>query len=463
MPRRTRSVLALAGLAVLSASSFNPAAAFGPDVIVGDLPDLRYFGTSGGIAAYSVATTSCNIGDAQLNWIENNSNHPVIAQNLYRIRDGQFVQIGQSWLKHGFCALQGTVCSSTPGYPACVPAGANCVSRLGIGCSDPYSSQLNGQQSNLGPRSQVNPWTGQFPYPFTAPGVTNTTTSRRLQVAVADLPPATPSADSIWLMEGHYVALDDSNFGNQHNNASYRRLNINSVSSFSNNGSTQRQKPAIIGWKDLDPTVTIGQASAAGDGRLYVGAKVVDNGNGTWTYNYAIYNMNSHRGAASFSVPLSCGTEASNLFFRAPTNHSGEPYSNAAWDAVVRTGDEAFWETQTESENPNANAIRWGTAYTFAVTANAAPAIGELSIGLFRGTPTTLAIGGMPVPGAGCRADWDTSGGVNSSDISAYLTSWLDSVQDGTLDADYDCDGAVNSNDISTFLTSWLAALTGGC
>src|SRR5690606_29652082 len=104
------------GLCVLSATPLA-AVADGPDVIVGDLPNLQHFATLNGKAAYSVATTSCNIGNAQLFWIETNNNHPVIAQNLYMIRDGRFRQIGQSWLKHGFCALQEGICGQ------CQPAG----------------------------------------------------------------------------------------------------------------------------------------------------------------------------------------------------------------------------------------------------------------------------------------------------------------------------------------------------
>jgi len=65
--------------------------------------------------------------------------------------------------------------------------------------------------------------------------------------------------------------------------------------------------------------------------------------------------------------------------------------------------------------------------------------------------------------GGGCPADWDSSGTVNSNDISAFLTSWLASVQDGTLEADFDNSGAVNSNDISAFLTAWLEAVQSGC
>ena len=65
--------------------------------------------------------------------------------------------------------------------------------------------------------------------------------------------------------------------------------------------------------------------------------------------------------------------------------------------------------------------------------------------------------------GTACPADWDGSGTVNSSDISAFLTAWLDSVTEPNLVADFDGSGAVNSSDISAFLTAWLQAVQQGC
>jgi dockerin type I repeat protein len=69
-----------------------------------------------------------------------------------------------------------------------------------------------------------------------------------------------------------------------------------------------------------------------------------------------------------------------------------------------------------------------------------------------------------------CRADWDASGAVNSSDISAYLGTWLEAPPGGggggdpPLRTDMNGDGAINSADISAYLTAWLAALgPGGC
>lgn len=58
-----------------------------------------------------------------------------------------------------------------------------------------------------------------------------------------------------------------------------------------------------------------------------------------------------------------------------------------------------------------------------------------------------------------CQANWNRDGGVNSGDVSAFLSSWLAATSEGTLLADLNCDAQNNSADISEYLTSWLAAV----
>src|SRR6185295_15691427 len=105
------AVLAL-GLCIVSqrtmAQCTNPTQ--GPDVIVGDLSDVGNFGKVGNISAYAIGTTSCNIGNVNVKWIAGTNEHPVIGQNMYRLKNGRFEQVGLSWLKHGFTALTGTIC-----------------------------------------------------------------------------------------------------------------------------------------------------------------------------------------------------------------------------------------------------------------------------------------------------------------------------------------------------------------
>jgi hypothetical protein len=133
----------------------------GPDVIVGDMPSMQQFGSSGTRVGLAIGTTSCNAGSVELNWFAMpNTDHPVIPQNLYRMSGGagnsdRFEQIGHSWLKHAFTAVQGNLCG------ACTSSGTG--SRLGVGCSDPYSASLNASQGSLGSRAWVNPFTGAFP------------------------------------------------------------------------------------------------------------------------------------------------------------------------------------------------------------------------------------------------------------------------------------------------------------
>ena len=143
-------------------SSPNAGTTPGPDVVVGDLSGLAQFGSSSGTqVGLAVATDSCNFGTEPLNWFALPANdHPVIPQNLYRMSGGaandeRFEQIGQSHVKHGFTALQQNLC------------GLGCVShpngtRLGSGCSDPYSASLN-SGPNLGSRAWINPFKRCFP------------------------------------------------------------------------------------------------------------------------------------------------------------------------------------------------------------------------------------------------------------------------------------------------------------
>ena len=73
-----------------------------PDVIVGDIFDVNRYGSVGGITGYSFGTESCNKGTCEALWIGGTPEHPVIGMNMFRLKDGRFEQIGQSWLKHGF-------------------------------------------------------------------------------------------------------------------------------------------------------------------------------------------------------------------------------------------------------------------------------------------------------------------------------------------------------------------------
>lgn len=85
----------------------------GPDVIVGDLPDWSGYGVANGKRAYAIGTTSCNLGQIPLRWDDTTNLYPVISQNMYKLQNGRFEQLGQAWLKHGFAH-----CRATSAVPA---------------------------------------------------------------------------------------------------------------------------------------------------------------------------------------------------------------------------------------------------------------------------------------------------------------------------------------------------------
>lgn len=412
----------------------------GPDVIVGDLPNTSNYGNIGGIRAYAVGTTSCNIGTEQLLWIASNNQHPVIGQNMFRLHDGRFEQLGMSWLKHGFTALQQSLCSS------CQSSGTG--SRLGVGCSDPYSSGLNGSQGGLGPRFQVNAYTGNFSYPFANPaGSTGNSVFKRLQVQQDTL--AIPGAQ--YFIEGHYIAPDDALAGNGNNNASYRRVNVSSSTfSLSMSGSTIREQPAIMAWPTSDPEVEMQTVDVPGDGRVYVASRVYDNGDGTYDYEYAIHNLNMHRSVGSVSVPTG-GADVTGERFYGPKYHSGEPYDNAPWD-IATSGDQITWATDAFTVDPDAYALRWGTLFNYSFTANSMPTAGTMTLGLHRPGAFTSVETTVPVPTTVvCEGDYNNDGTVSILDVVAFVTLW----NTGARPGDYNNDGVVNIFDVVAFVNVW--------
>lgn len=154
-----RSVVVVLGAAVsltlaggVSALGAQGIPTLGPDVTVNLLDTVDNYGNTGGILGYTVGTTSCNIGDTPVNWCDGGScgggltskQHPVIAQGLYRLKDGRLDQVGMSWLKHGFVSTNSTEGACKQGA-GCIgpPLGGN---QLGVGCRDTYWASLNGSR-----------------------------------------------------------------------------------------------------------------------------------------------------------------------------------------------------------------------------------------------------------------------------------------------------------------------------
>ena len=395
----------------------------GPDVIVGDLEDVAQFnspvGTQVGLA---IGTDSCNNGDQPVNWLAlPNTDHPVVPQNLYRMsgganNDARFEQIGQSWMKHTFLALRKVVCGTCNTSPPCNPGPQLCP-----GCSDPYTSGLNGDQGSIGSRAWVNPFTGSFPSTANNhSGHSHNGVSHRILVETSDLIPGQNSGAS-YFGEAAYISPHEYTWCQSHptqcnmfNNYSYRRFSVTGGPTFFNFpavGSTVRMQPAIQAWAATNATVNQIEPDPGNDGIWLMGYKITNPSAGVWHYEYALFNMNLDRGIQSFSVPLSAGVNVSNIGFHAPPQHPGwandgtfnnQGYSSAPW-TVTQAPDSITWNSETFAQNQNANAIRWGTLYNFRFDADQPPQSANATVGFFKtGSPMMVAIqapaGGTPTP-----------------------------------------------------------------
>lgn len=146
---------------------------------------------------------------------------------------------------------------------------------------------------------------------------------------------------------------------------------------------TQRQMPAIRAWKQYDPAVAESDLQVPGDGIFILSGKATNIGMGLWQYEYAGFNLNSDRAGGWFRVSLPLGASVSDVGFHDVNYHSGELWDSTDWTWDV-TSSSITWTTVNYSENPNGNAIRWGTLYNFRFKTDVSPAVERVTLGLFK-------------------------------------------------------------------------------
>ena len=397
----------------------------GPDVIVGELIGLEQSdsGAVNGQVGLALGTDACNKGTENVDWLaEPDNRHPFIPQNFYRMSGGadnteRFEQIGQSWGKHAFAAASSNTC----GF-GCNGVGGD---HLGSGCSDAYGAFLNGFQDGIGSRAWVNPFTGNFPSGFAADdhsGHNHDVTSHRILVETSDLIPA-QNPGATYFAEAQYVVEHEYTWCqthpgecNMYNNVSYQQQSVSGGPTnfnFSPLGATVREQPAIMAWTGA--TVVRVEPDPGNDGIFWVGYKVTGPNDGIWHYEYAIYNQNLDRAIQSFQLDSGANPPATitNIEFHAPPQHPGfaqdgtvgdAGYSSTPWEAINFFGN-VSWSTETFAQNPNANAIRFGTLYNFRFDANEPPALHSAAIILFKtnsqvrvDVPTPFVSDASPTP-----------------------------------------------------------------
>lgn len=454
----------LAALSVTAALTvLAPCAAAGPDLITSSVglwfPDatgVKKWGSENGVTGYSYAAFSCNIGDANLPWNGFSDQHPVLAQNLYRLHEGRLDMIGAGPVKHVVATVpQDLFCSNSCSWPGSF--------ELGVGCSDPYDADRNGEQIQLGPRSEINPVTGAVPFPFTSQNVTGGVLDKRVRVRNADLDPANyPGAR--FFVEGQYMSESDTIAGNQFNNSGYREVTVGAFADGGYDlvpvGDAVGEATVLDAWRTADPGVTLASIDAPGDGRFTLASRATDNGDGSWHYEYALLNYNSDRAAGSFSVPLG-GCAPANPAFHAPGLDPVEQVTPGDWTLAL-TAQTASWSTDAFLADPDAKALTWGMVYSFRFDAPCGPETGAADIGLFRpGTPASVQVGAVVPAGAGCVSEADLAppaGVLDLADVQAFVNAFVggDPMSDPSADLAPPA-GVLDLADLQAFIGAFVA------
>jgi hypothetical protein len=410
----------------------------GPDLVVSDVNQVANYTSAGSLEALALGKVYCNVGATWCNCSANTNQHPLAAPGLFRLKTvagaQRFEQVGTGWVFHSFLALSNSNC--------CNDCQATDGTHVGVHCSDTNTASSSGTQSTLGPRWQVDAFTGAFAYPPANPGFSGST-ARRLEVELADLEPTGGTNAARYFGEVLMLAPDEALAGNGSNNASYRELSVSGSGSawnFAFLGATAREAPAILAWQLADPAVQVAQVQVPGEGRLYLAWKTTALGNGVFHYEYALYNLDSDDAVGSFSLPIAPGASATNPGFHDVTYRNGDGIGNVDqdgtdWPATL-AGGLLSWSTDAFALHPNANALRWGTLYNFRFDSDCAPGPGTITLGLFKtggsvgvsadvprppGTPTCFGDGTQALPcpcsnsgtaGHGCQNSAGTGGAL---------------------------------------------------
>lgn len=371
------------------------------DVSLGILNAMTSSGHVGsfpnGRTGLSMATTSCNVGDVNVPWLKAENvlqeDHPGIGMNLLRRKDydiggvtvDRFESVGVSWVKHGFFALSNSQCTPCQNFSN--------GTFLGVGCSDTYGTSNNSNRFWLGPRDEWDPhagtWEADGSFFDGLPANDNlrnenggglNSIDHKLEAFDSDL--NNPNSD--YYYESIYLVRDDVDINN---NIGSRRTTMSWTGS-SWNFSTPGSNPLIEGpalrerWGDVrttralqdDPNALPGAASD--DGNVVLSSKVTDLGNGSWRYEYALYNWTLDRRVNSFSVPAF--NSASNFYF-----HDIDEHASNDW-TVTQTNRNITWTFPGvfESGHKVAGPIEWGTIYNFGFTSPFAPSKHDAVLGI---------------------------------------------------------------------------------
>lgn len=383
-----------------------------------------------GFRAYSIGYSICNASDTPSVWNASTSDHAITTSNMFVVRDGMIRQVGMSWVFHEFLPLQQSCGTCQPG-----PSGT-----LGPGCLTTTSSASAGQQGRLYRRSEVNASTGAFPFPGANTGDTSAI-GQRLQVHTDDIETGSP----YYFVEVQMISADEVTQDAKIYNNTFRRVTFVGDLQQPFPQDQTVDEPAIYAWRyfgntpQQDPTVRIERVDIPGDGAVFVGSKATNIGGGVWRYTYAVQNVTSDLSIGSFTVTMGADPEPENLRFYDVDHHSGEPYDNTDWDLILGATIIRWQSPETFAENPNTNALRWGTMYTFSFESAVIPTDGGVSLGVFKpGGPATVGAPANVPSTISCATDINGDASTDFADLNLLLGAYGDTGPEQASDVNGD-------------------------
>lgn len=388
--------VALLTVPVLAQSNAVP----GTNAQVYEVTDIAYYGRRGaaypnGEAGFMIGHSYCNNGTVNIPWVATSGGimidtYPKIAFLLARESGGRMVQVsGKSYCKHSTAVYN---FASGP----CAPCNSAGGGYFFTGCSDTYSSGINSNRNYLAPTEEINPWLGTWDsqgsyFDRGDPAVTGPAATDRVKSLTSTMTSAFDAVKNrITVRESELIpgaayygqvqlVIQGEPAANRADNLRARPMTISGTggnwSAATNGASTTGS--VLTRWQGA--TSELG-GNGVDDGRFLVAVKVTGPTGGLWHYEFAVQNVDNHRGGAAIRIPVDANAVVQNVGFR---DIDGDPLNDWTWS---RTANEI---TFLASAN---NPLDWNTFYNVWFDCDVAPSTGYVEIDQARPGPGGLTV-----------------------------------------------------------------------
>ncbi len=332
-----------------------------------------------------------NVGTADVPWYTkysgifdpyNNDQHPLLNWAIYREVDGRFEQMAVSGVKHAFLTIN---------FNCTIDCGNSHI--LWLGCEDVYGVGNNDSSSAIGPREEIEAYSGTwdncgtFFDPMPCQGSQQNFSSGPGQFrAVVNTNDLVDANNSGVYMQAWYLIRDDVNI---FNSMGYREITPTAGGGgwsfnpgpFANGAALDNYVP-----KNTISAMQSSQTIESREGQFAVAVKVIDLGNGLFRYNYAVENYEVDPQFSQFRIPMLDSPLVTDFVFSDPDDNVTNDWSfNLINNELQVTG------SATNEQD-------WGMLFSFSFTAPSPPVEGVMTIDIANPNATNTVSSVVLVP-----------------------------------------------------------------